>query len=172
MSELEQRVKALALEARENISRAQSLESLNDLRVAVLGKKGTLTAILKSMKDVAPEERPKVGQWVNDARIAVEKDLEETKKRLEEAKRAAALASETLDVTLPPRQIALGHTHPCTIALEEVERIFIGMGYEVVEGPEIEYDEYNFGKLNIPEGHPAKDEQDTFYITKDILLRT
>ena len=172
MSELEQRVKALAAEAREKIAETTSLESLNDLRVAVLGKKGTLTAILRGMKDVAPEDRPKVGQWVNDARIAIESDIERTKKRLEDAKRAAQLSAETIDVTLPSKKIELGHKHPCTIALEEVERIFIGMGYEVVEGPEIEYDEYNFGKLNIPEGHPAKDEQDTFYITKDILLRT
>ena len=172
MSELEQRIKAISEEALGRIRCAETLETLNDLRVTVLGKKGSLTALLKGMKDIAPEERPKVGQWVNDARQAIEADIETTKKKLEDAKRAAQLKAEAIDVTLPAKSIEMGHRHPNTIALEEVERIFVGMGYEVLEGPEIEYDEYNFRKLNIPDGHPAKDEQDTFYITKDILLRT
>ena len=172
MSELEQRIKAISEEALSKIGNAETLDVLNDLRVTVLGKKGSLTALLKGMKDVAPEERPKVGQWVNDARQAIEASIETTKKKLEDAKRTAQLAAEKIDVTLPARSFEMGHRHPNTIALEEVERIFVGMGYEVLEGPEIEYDEYNFRKLNIPDGHPAKDEQDTFYITKDILLRT
>ncbi|MBQ6469602.1 MAG: phenylalanine--tRNA ligase subunit alpha [Lachnospiraceae bacterium] len=172
MSELEQKIKSISEEALGKIREANTLDALNDLRVTVLGKKGTLTALLKGMKDIAPEERPKVGQWVNDARQAIEADIEATKKKLEDAKRAAQLKAEAIDVTLPAKSIEMGHRHPNTIALEEVERIFVGMGYEVLEGPEIEYDEYNFRKLNIPDGHPAKDEQDTFYITKDILLRT
>ena len=172
MTDLQEKIKLISDDALEKIGCADTLDALNDLRVAVLGKKGTLTALLKGMKDVAPEDRPKVGQWVNDARIMLEGRLEETKKALESAKRNAQLAAEHIDVTLPAAEYRVGHPHPNTIALREVERIFTGMGYEVLEGPEIEYDEYNFRKLNIPDGHPAKDEQDTFYITKDILLRT
>ena len=109
---------------------------------------------------------------VNETRAKIEAHLEETKARLEAALREARMAEEEIDVTLPARRREIGHRHPNTIALEEVERIFVGMGYEVVEGPEIEYDEYNFEKLNIPANHPAKDEQDTFYINKEIVLRT
>ena len=154
------------------INATDKLEKLNDIKTAFLGKKGELTAVLKSMKDVAPEDRPKVGQMVNEAREKIEKMLDDKRKAFESERRAAKLASEVIDVTLPGRKIARGHRHPNTIALEEVEKIFIGMGYEVVEGPEVEYDYYNFEALNIPEGHPAKDEQDTFYINDKILLRT
>ena len=124
------------------------------------------------MKDVAAEDRPKVGQMVNETREKIEQYLEETKVRLERAIREHQMKEEVIDVTLPAKRARVGHRHPNTIALEEVERIFIGMGYEVVEGPEVEYDLYNFEKLNIPANHPAKDEQDTFYINKDIVLRT
>ena len=172
MSELESRIKQIRDEALKAIGESADLKELNDLRVTVLGKKGNLTAILKSMKDVAPEERPNVGQWVNDARKEIEATLDRTKRSFEEKKLKAQLKKEAIDVTLKAKKKELGHTHPCTIALREVEDIFLGMGYDVIEGPEIEYDEYNFTKLNIPEGHPAKDEQDTFYISKDIVLRT
>ena len=158
--------------ALKEVSEAGGLDKLNEIRVAFLGKKGKLTQVLKSMKDVPAEDRPKVGKWVNDAREKIESVLEESKNRLESEMRAAKIAGETIDVTLPAKKPASGHRHPNTIALNEVERIFISMGYEVIEGPEIEYDEYNFTKLNIPANHPAKDEQDTFYITDDILLRT
>lgn len=148
------------------------LDRLNDIRVAFLGKKGELTSVLKSMKDVAPEDRPKIGQMVNEARSKIEQRLEEKKASFEQRLLEEKLKSETLDVTLPGRRQAGGHRHPNTITLEDVENIFIGMGYQVVEGPEVEYDYYNFEALNIPANHPAKDEQDTFYITKDILLRS
>ena len=170
--DIENRLKEIREEALKQIQSSEKLEKLNDVRVGVLGKKGELTALLKSMKDVAPEERPVFGQKVNETRQAIEQVLEETKKKLENAAREAKLKSEVIDVTLPAKKVNLGHRHPNTIALEEVERIFTGMGYEVVEGPEVEYDYYNFEALNIPANHPAKDEQDTFYITKDILLRT
>ena len=124
------------------------------------------------MKDVAPEDRPKVGQLVNEARKAIEEKLDEKRDIFEKAVLEEKLKSETIDVTLPGKKLAMGHSHPNTITLEEVEDIFVGMGYEVVEGPEVEYDYYNFEALNIPDNHPAKDEQDTFYITKDILLRS
>ena len=121
---------------------------------------------------MSPEERPKVGQMVNDARALIEGRLEEAKTALAQEAREEQLRKEVIDVTLPAKRQEEGHRHPNTIALEEVERIFIGMGYEVMEGPEVEYDEYNFEKLNIPKGHPARDEQDTFYINDSILLRS
>ena len=169
---MKERLEQIKAEAVARIQEADVPEKLNDVRVKFLGKKGELTAVLKGMKDVAPEERPKVGQLVNDTRAAIEELLEESKTRMEKAIREEKLKAEVIDVTLPSKKNSVGHRHPNTIALEEVERIFVGMGYEVVEGPEVEYDLYNFEKLNIPADHPAKDEQDTFYINKDIVLRT
>lgn len=148
------------------------MDALNDIRVSFLGKKGELTAIMKSMREVPPEERPAFGQMVNEARKEIEETLESMKSELAAKARELQLKAEVIDVTLPAKKNNLGHRHPNSIALEEVERIFTGMGYEVVEGPEIEFDYYNFEALNIPANHPAKDEQDTFYITKDLLLRT
>ncbi len=159
-------------EALKQIAASDALEKLNDIRVAYLGKKGELTSLLKSMKDVSPEERPKVGQMVNEAREQIEGRLEEARAALARHAREEQLKREVIDVTLPAKKNSVGHSHPNTIALEEVERIFVGMGYEVVEGPEVEYDLYNFEKLNIPKGHPARDEQDTFYVNENIVLRS
>jgi phenylalanyl-tRNA synthetase alpha chain len=159
-------------EALKQIEASDALEKLNDIKVAYLGKKGELTNVLKSMKDVAPEDRPKVGQLVNDARAIIEGKLEETIASLQKRVREEQLKKEVIDVTLPAKRSKSGHTHPNTIALKEVERIFIGMGYEVMEGPEVEFDHYNFEKLNIPKNHPARDEQDTFYISDSIVLRS
>ncbi|HIT62898.1 MAG TPA: phenylalanine--tRNA ligase subunit alpha [Candidatus Ventrimonas merdavium] len=169
---MREQLEKIKTEALERIAGADGLDALNDIRVAYLGKKGELTTVLKSMKDVAPEDRPKVGQMVNEVRALLEEKLEETKAALAAKARQEQLAKEVIDVTLPAKKANIGHSHPNMVALKEVERIFTGMGYEVVEGPEIEYDEYNFTKLNIPPNHPAKDEQDTFYISKDIVLRT
>ena len=169
---MKEKLQELAETARKRIQEADAPDKLNEVKVAYLGKKGELTAILKGMKDVAPEERPKVGQLVNETRAKIEELLEETKKNLEEAVREEKMKAEVIDVTLPAKKARIGHRHPNTIALEEVERIFIGMGYEVVEGPEVEYADYNFTKLNIPEDHPARDEQDTFFINNSILLRS
>ena len=209
--DMKERLQELAEAAGKRISESEGLEKLNEVRVAYLGKKGELTVILKSMKDVAPEDRPKVGQMVNETRVKIEEHLEatrkkleealreekmkaeerpkvgqlvnetrskiealldESKQKLEEAAREEKMKQEVIDVTLPAKKAKIGHRHPNTIALEEVERIFIGMGYEVVEGPEVEYADYNFTKLNIPENHPARDEQDTFFINDSILLRS
>lgn len=156
----------------ENIARAGNLEELNEVRLTVLGKRGELKELMKGMRELSAEERPKFGQLVNDVRQMVEQELADRRSKMEEELLNRKLASETIDVTLPAKKIKLGHRHPNTRVLDEVERIFIGMGYEVVEGPEIEYDYYNFEALNIPANHPAKDEQDTFYINNDILLRT
>ena len=151
---MKERLESIKQEAIKQIQASDVPEKLNDVRVKFLGKKGELTAVLKGMKDVAPEERPKVGQLVNETRAAIEELLDETKKKMDAAIREEKLKQEVIDVTLPSKKNTVGHRHPNTIALEEVERIFIGMGYEVVED------------------HPAKDEQDTFYINKDIVLRT
>ena len=166
------RLKQIREEAMRQIESSDALDKLNDIRVSYLGKKGELTSLLKSMKDLTAEERPKFGQMVNDVRQVIENKLEETKAKLSALAREEQMKAEVIDVTLPAKKNHVGHRHPNTIALEEVERIFVGMGYEVMEGPEIELDYYNFEALNIPADHPAKDEQDTFYITKDILLRT
>ena len=170
--EMKDKLKKIMDDAIGQIEASEQLDKLNDIKVAFLGKKGELTSVLKSMKDVAPEDRPKVGQLVNEARAKIEETLEIKKAAFEKALMEEKLASEKIDVTLPGKRQAEGHRHPNTITLEEVEDIFVGMGYEVVEGPEVEYDYYNFEALNIPDNHPAKDEQDTFYITKDILLRS
>lgn len=169
---MKEKLEQIKADAIREIQNSDGLAKLNDVRVAFLGKKGELTAVLKGMKDVLPEERPVVGQLVNETRESIEKLIEETKAKLEAAERELKLKQEVIDVTLPAKKNKVGHRHPNTIALEEVENIFIGMGYEVVEGPEVEYDYYNFEALNIPANHPAKDEQDTFYINDEIVLRT
>ena len=169
---MKDKLKQIREKALASIENSEGLNGLNDVRVAFLGKKGELTAVLKGMKDVSPEERPLVGQMVNETRAAIEQKLEERKKKMEALELENKLKKEVIDVTLPAKKNRVGHGHPNTIALEEVERIFVGMGYEVVEGPEVEYDYYNFEALNIPANHPAKDEQDTFYINDKIVLRT
>ncbi len=169
---MESRLKQIREEAMKQIEASDALDKLNDIRVNYLGKKGELTSLLKSMKDMAAEERPKFGQMVNDVKQVIEAKLDETKAKLSAKVREEQLKTEVIDVTLPAKKNWVGHRHPSTIALEEVERIFVGMGYEVVEGPEVELDYYNFEALNIPANHPAKDEQDTFYINQDIVLRT
>ncbi|MCI9140617.1 phenylalanine--tRNA ligase subunit alpha [bacterium 1XD42-8] len=169
---MKEKLQRMKEEALKQIHSSDKLEKLNEVKVNFLGKKGELTAVLKGMKDVAPEDRPKVGQMVNDVRAELEKVLEDAKKKMERFLREEQMKREEIDVTLPAKKNKVGHRHPNTIALEEVERIFVGMGYEVVEGPEVELDYYNFEALNIPAEHPAKDEQDTFFIGKDILLRT
>ena len=169
---MKEQLEAIRAAAKKALSDCADSKVLETLRVQYLGKKGELTAILKGMKDVSPEERPKVGQLVNETRAKIEGLLEESRQKLEEAVREEKMKAEVIDVTLPAKKSRIGHRHPNSIALEEVERIFIGMGYEVVEGPEVEYADYNFTKLNIPENHPARDEQDTFFINDSILLRS
>ncbi len=169
---MKERLEAIREEAIAKINASKDIDKLNEIRVEILGKKGQLTEVLKGMKNVAPEERPKVGQLVNDTRKIIEDKMEEVRAELQAKAREIKLKSEVIDVTLPAKKNKVGHKHPNTLALEELERIFIGMGYEVVEGPEVEFDYYNFEALNIPANHPAKDEQDTFYINKNIVLRT
>ncbi|WP_019792081.1 phenylalanine--tRNA ligase subunit alpha, partial [Streptococcus sobrinus] len=147
-------------------------KELQDLRVAVLGKKGSLTELLKGLKDLSNDMRPVIGKQVNEVRDILTKDFEEQAKIVQAAKIQAQLESESLDVTLPGRQVKLGNRHILSQTSEEIEDIFLGMGFQVVDGYEVESDYYNFERMNLPKNHPARDMQDTFYITDEILLRT
>ena len=159
----------LALKA---IAQANNHQELEELRVKYLGKKGELTAILKQMGQLSEQERPIMGQLANQVRSAIEQNLENKTAHLKEALLKQKLKHETIDVTLPGKRRTLGHRHPISIVRNEIEEIFIGMGFEIVEGPEVETDYYNFEALNIPKNHPARDTQDTFYINENVVLRT
>lgn len=169
---LEERITALQAEALEQIGKLPDEVALNDFRVQILGKKGQLTEILKGMKELSNEDRPKIGALANDFRDKVTILLEKKKLELENKALNAALASETLDVTLPGHEQKKGLRHILTQTEEEISDIFLGMGYEIVDGYEVETDHYNFERMNLPKDHPARDMQDTFYITEETLLRT
>jgi len=147
-------------------------KELYDLRVKFLGKKGALTEIMKGARDLSPEERPTFGKLVNEVKTFINESLEERKVELAEKALELKLASENIDVTLPSRKVDLGGMNPLNKVIEEVEEIFISMGYSVAEGPEVETDKFNFEMLNLPKDHPARDMQDTFYITNELLMRT
>ena len=171
MKEQLAKIRAEALSAMEN---AQSAAELDGLRVQYLGKKGELTAVLKMMGKLSPEERPAMGQLANEVRAALESAIEEQGKRLEAKALEARLEAEAVDVTIPGKAPKLGHKHPMYLALDELKDIFIGMGFTVLDGPEVELAEYNFDKLNAEEGHPSRDWSDTFYFDKDsrVMLRS
>lgn len=169
---MEDQLKQLEQEALSKIEAAANLKELNEVRVAYLGKKGPITDLLKGMGKLSAEERPKMGALVNTVRENVTAKLEEKTALLEQAAIAEQLAKESIDVTLPGRPVNTGNRHPLTRITEEIEDLFIGMGYEIAEGPEVEKDYYNFEALNLPKGHPARDMQDSFYISGEILLRT
>ena len=169
------------LEIRENavkrLNDASLAKDIEAIKVEILGKKGELTAILKQMGALSAEERPVIGKIANEVREEIEKKIEEAKAALGRKEQWAKLSAETIDVTMPGKKPPMGHKHPLSIVIDEITAIFMGMGYEIAEGPEVELDYYNFEALNIPANHPAKDEQDTFYIKGgrkkgDILLRT
>ena len=169
MKEKLQQIKIRAMEAIESL---RDLDQLEELRVKTLGKKGELTLVLRGMGSLPAEERPLVGQLANEIRSTLEKALGEKTAQLKEAALEKQMEEETIDVTIPGKRPELGKLHPLTKVLYELEDIFIGMGFDIAEGPEIEWDKYNFEFLNIPQSHPARDEQDTFYINDKILLRT
>ncbi len=154
------------------IKEAASLKELDDIKVNYFGKKGEITAIMQTFKDMAAEDRKELGKIINDAKIAIDDLIKERQKKFNATVLNEKFKREAIDVTLPSKKVNIGHLHPCTIVFNDVRDIFEKMGYTVVTGPEIEYDEYNFEKLNIEEGHPARDEQDTFYINDKVLLRT
>ncbi|MEG2505896.1 MAG: phenylalanine--tRNA ligase subunit alpha, partial [Carnobacterium sp.] len=170
--ELKAKIDALKEEALAKIKASENLDSLNQVRVAYLGKKGPLTEVLRGMKDLSAEERPKIGALANVVRDEITTMLEEKKALLEMEKINQALAAETVDVTLPGNHVGVGQPHVLTQIIEEIEDLFIGMGYSIIEGPEVEEDRYNFEMMNLPKDHPARDMQDTFYITEEVLLRT
>ena len=145
---------------------------LEQIRIKYLGKKGELTAVLRGMGALSAEERPIIGQLANEVRAQIEEAITAQKAIMEEKALDARLAAEKLDVTVPGKASKVGHRHPLTLVQRDMEEIFIGMGFSIAEGPEVEYDYYNFQALNIPENHPARDTQDTFYITDKILLRS
>ncbi|QUW22622.1 phenylalanine--tRNA ligase subunit alpha [Sporosarcina sp. Marseille-Q4063] len=169
---MEQQLNELKDQALAKIQKATNVKELNEVRVAYLGRKGPITDALKGMGKLPAEERPKMGALVNVIRETVTAVLEERMAKLEEDAINEQLAKESIDVTLPGRPARTGNHHPLTRVVEEIEDFFISMGYEVAEGPEVEKDYYNFEALNLPKGHPARDMQDSFYISEDILLRT
>lgn len=153
---------------------ASTPAQLEELRVRLLGKKGELTAVLKQMGQLSAEERPVMGQLANSVRASIEQVLEERKAAINAAVLEQKLANEAIDVTIPGQQVTMGHEHPMNQVLQEIKDLFVGMGYQIVDGPEVELASYNFTKLNIEEGHPSRDRSDTFYFTDDdsVLLRT
>ncbi len=158
--------------AKEKIAEIQNLQELQDLKVKLLGKKSELSNLLKGLGSLAAEERPKIGSLVNDVRNEIEQSLNEAEKNLKSKALSQKLEKEKIDVTAPSIKIKRGSKHPINRVIEEIQDIFVSMGYDVVEGPELETDEFCFARLNLPEGHPARDMQDSFYITEEYLLRT
>ncbi len=169
---MREQIDALVLGAQQQLEQLSSLKELDALRVSVLGKKGTLTQLLRGMGQVAPEDRPQVGQWINAAREQLEQLIAQREGALKRAEREQQLKAEAIDVTEPRRLPRVGGRHPNSLVLDEVLDCFVGMGFEVVEGPEVELDHYNFELLNIPKHHPARDAQDTFYVDDNVVLRT
>ncbi|MDF2725035.1 MAG: subunit alpha of phenylalanyl-tRNA synthetase [Paenibacillus sp.] len=169
---MKERLQALKVEALQELDRVETAQQLNDLRVKYLGKKGPLTEILRGMGALSAEERPVIGQVANEVRAAIEEVIEAKQAAFAQAETESRLSAETIDVTLPGRPIAHGAVHPLNKVIQEIEDIFIGMGYSVAEGPEVEKDYYNFEALNLPRNHPARDMQDSFYITDELLMRT
>jgi phenylalanyl-tRNA synthetase alpha chain len=154
------------------INKVQGIKEIEDIRVKFLGKKGALTAVLRGMGKLTAEERPIIGQLANQIREQLENKIEETKNELESKERVLRLEKEKIDLTIPGKKRGLGKRHPISKVMEEIEDVFLGMGYVIAEGPEVELDFYNFEALNIPQNHPARDTQDTFYINENIVLRT
>lgn len=169
---MKDQLQAIANEALEKLENVQDMKSLEEIRVLFLGRKGKLTGILKGMGALSPEERPVVGQMVNDVRKQLEDNILQMKNRLLHKEREEKIAEETIDVTMPGTQMPRGKKHPLTQVLDEIKEVFLGMGYTIAEGPEVELDYYNFEALNIPKNHPARDTQDSFYINDNVVLRT
>lgn len=169
---MQEKLLAIKEAAFNEISAAENSGTLEEIRVKYLGKKGELTTILRGMGALSPEERPVVGKLVNEAKSEVEAKLEEAVREIKEREKNAKLASEVIDISLPGKRKVIGKRHPLDLTLESMKEIFISMGFTVEDGPEVELDHYNFEALNIPKDHPARSEQDTFYINDNIVLRT
>lgn len=169
---MKEKLKSIEEKALEVIKEAKTSDALEELRIKYLGKKGELTSILRSMGNLSKEERPVMGKLVNDVKKEVEAKLDAAVKAIKEREKQAKLANEVIDVTLPGKKQVLGNKHPVELTLERMKDIFISMGFTIEDGPEVELDYYNFEALNIPKNHPARSEQDTFYINDNLVLRT
>ena len=169
---MQEKIEEIRKQAEERIKKIHNSQELQELKVKVLGKKSELSNLLKGLGNLSPEERPKMGALVNEARKAIEEKIAIAEDSIMEAMLAEQIEKETIDITLPGTKIKRGSKHPVNRVIEEIEDLFVSMGYDVVTGPELETDEYCFERLNLPKGHPARDMQDSFYITNEYLLRT
>ncbi|MFN4215396.1 MULTISPECIES: phenylalanine--tRNA ligase subunit alpha [Exiguobacterium] len=169
---MKEQLELLQQEALQEIGAASTQKTLNDVRIKYLGKKGPMTEVLRGMGKLSPEERPAVGELVNTVRTTIQDTLEARIEEVKAVELEAKLAAETIDVTLPGRTSLPGHTHLLQQIVDEMEDLFVGLGYTIAEGPEVETDLYNFEMLNLPKDHPARDMQDSFYVTDETLLRT
>ncbi|MGM1048532.1 phenylalanyl-tRNA synthetase, alpha subunit [Paenibacillus uliginis N3/975] len=169
---MKEKLEALKQEALAQLQEVTDPQSLNDLRVKYLGKKGALTEILRGMGSLSAEERPVIGQVANEVRGAIEEVITSKQEDFQRKETEERLRAEKVDVTLPGRKLAQGAVHPLSRVIQDIEDVFIGMGYRVAEGPEVETDYFNFEALNLPKNHPARDMQDSFYLTEDLLMRT
>lgn len=169
---MKEKLEAIKEKAKKEVEEIKDLQALNELRVKILGKKGEITEILRGMKDLSPEERPIIGSLVNTVRDEIEEALEKAEKILKQKELEKKLEEEKIDITLPSSKIIRGSKHPINRTIEQIQDLFVSMGYDVVDGPELETDEFCFERLNLPKGHPARDMQDSFYITPEYLLRT
>lgn len=169
---MKEQIQALLQSAREAVDQANTLAQINDVKVRILGKSGSLTAVLRGMKDVPAEQKPEIGKYVNEARDQITQWLSEKTEQLAQQRLLADMEKETVDITLDGTAVARGSLHPCTLVQNEILDIFTSLGFRIAQGPEIETDLFNFQALNLPKDHPARDMQDTFYVTDDIVLRT
>ena len=169
---MKEQLEKILQNATKELEGISDLKAMEDLRIRFLGKKGELTGILKQMGSLSPEERPVMGQLANSVRSRIEQTIAEKTERLRREAAAAKLAAEKIDVTLPGKEMPIGRAHPLNAVLAEVEEVFLGMGFDIVDGPEVETDHYCFEALNMPKSHPARDTQDTFYISDNVVLRT
>ena len=169
---MKEQIEKISQSAKQDIANVKDAKELNDLKVKYLGKKGELTAVLRGMGALSEEERPVIGSLVNVVRDELEAQIKEKEETFEKAQLQEKLEKEKIDITLPSTKTVRGSKHPMNRIIEEIEDLFVSMGYDVVDGPELETDEYCFERLNLPKGHPARDMQDTFYITTEHLLRT
>ncbi len=169
---MNEKITAILNLAIESLNEATEISKIEEIRVKYLGKKGELTSVLKQLGSLSPEERPVVGQLVNKAKAELEEKIKAKVTEIKEAELNASLINEKIDVTMPGKRSNMGKKHPLSVVLDELKEIFMGMGYSIADGPEVELDYYNFEALNLPKDHPARDTQDTFYISENVLLRT
>ena len=169
---MKEKLETIRNQAKKRIEEINDLQALNELKVKILGKKGELTEILRGMKDLSPEERPIIGSLVNTVRDEIEGTIKSAEELLKQKELEEKLNKEKIDITLPSSKIKRGSKHPINRTIEQIQDLFVSMGYDVVDGPELETDEFCFERLNLPKGHPARDMQDSFYITNEHLLRT